>query len=219
MRNHYIYSFANRRAMKRKYEAEKFPEISELIQSGRYTTKPPSDTAKYTQKVTWSTMRLIYDESDQILPDFFFCSKCAKIYNLKLCNSGKTLKRHVEKCSLREQITDFFVSEFRQESKKIKLIDKQLVKDAAMEFIIRDARPISAINGDAMLAFISKMTYIGATYGHLTPEAIEKSKLLPSRHTVIHPFDIYLRKTQWFQHEYYYHYLCISVYETHRKKR
>lgn len=171
--------------MKRKYEEEKFPDVLELIRSGRYTTKPPTDTAKYTQKVTWSLMHLIYDESNEILPDFFYCSNCAKIYNLKLCNTGKTLKRHVEKCSVRERITNFFIPEFRQERKKIKLADKSLVKDAAMEFIIRDARPISSINGDGMLAFISKMTYIGATYGHLTPEAINESKLLPSRYTVI----------------------------------
>lgn len=169
--------------MKRKYESEKFPDIIELIQSGRYTTKPPSDTAKYTQTLTWSLMHLIYDESDDILPDFFFCSKCAKIYNLKLCNNGKTLKRHVEKCSIQEKITDFFVPEFGPKSKKIKLADKQLVKDAAMELIIRDARPLSTVNGSGMLAFASKMTYIGATYGHLTPESIDK--LLPSRQTVI----------------------------------
>lgn len=171
--------------MKRKYEEEKFPDILEHIKSGRYSVKAPCDTAKYTQKVTWSLMRLIYDETDEILPDYFFCSKCAKIYNLKLCNTGKTLKRHVEKCTLREQITDHFVPELRQPTtKKIKLLDKQLVKDAAMKFIIRDMRPISAIEGDGLRTLISKCTYIGAKYGHLTPEAIENTKLLPSRQTV-----------------------------------
>lgn len=171
--------------MKRRYEEEKFPEISEQIKCGRYEVKAPTDTAKYTQKVTWGLMRLIYDESGEVLPDHYFCSKCAKIYNLKLCNNGKTLKRHAEKCSSREQITDFFVSELAQpQTKKIKLEDRELVKDAAMEYIIRDMRPISSINGDGMRNFISRITYIGAKYGHLTPDAVEKTKLLPSRQTV-----------------------------------
>lgn len=170
---------------KRKYEDQKFPEISEQIQTGHYTAVAPTDTGKYKQKVTWSLMRLIYDDTETVLPDFYFCSKCGKIYNLKLCDNGKTLKRHVEKCSLREQITDFFAPEMiKPQCKKIKLADKSMIKDAAVEYIVRDMRPISSISGDGIRALLSKMTYIGAKYGHMTPEAIEKTHLLPSRQTV-----------------------------------
>lgn len=171
--------------MKRKYEEEKFPEILEHIQSGRYSVKPPTDP-KCTQKITWDIMRFIYDDSEKVLPDFFFCSRCAKIFNLKLCDNGKTLKRHAEKCAMREKITEFFVPEMTQpQNKKIKLVDKQLMKDAAMEFLIRDTRPISSISGEGLCTLISKATYIGAKYGHLTTDAIEKTNLLPSRQTVI----------------------------------
>lgn len=175
---------------KRKYEDQSFPDIQENIKSGRYTVRPPSDTAKYSQTLTWSLMRLIYDEANALLQDFFFCSKCSKVYNLKLASTGKTLKRHVEKCSLREQITDFFVPEMTQpQRKKIKLEDKELVKDAAMDYIIKDLRPISSIQGEGMRMLISKMTYIGSKYGHITPEMIDETKLLPSRQTVIIIFD------------------------------
>lgn len=178
---------------KRRYDEQSFPEIQENIKCGRYTVKAPTDTAKYSQSVTWSLMRLIFDESGTIMQDFFFCSKCAKIYNLKLASTGKTLKRHVEKCSIREQITDFFVPEMTQpQRKKIKLADKELVKEAAMDYIIKDLRPISSINGDGMALLISKMTYIGSKYGHFTPEMIHETKLLPSRQTVrLFSFDLH----------------------------
>lgn len=170
---------------KRKYEEQCFPEIQESIKAGRYTVRAPTDTAKYSQNLTWSLMRFIYDESNTLLQDFFFCSKCSKIYNLKLASTGKTLKRHVEKCSLREQITDFFVPEMTQpERKKIKLEDKELVKSAVLDYIIKDLRPISSIQGAGMQMLISKMTYIGKKYGHFTPEMIDQTKLLPSRQTV-----------------------------------
>lgn len=207
---------------KRKFEQQKFPEILEKIQSGCYTVKAPADTAKYTQRVTWSLMRQIYDESNELLLDFFFCSNCAKIYNLKLCNNGKTLKRHVEKCSVREQITDFFVPEMtQQQSKKIKIADKHLVKDAAMEFIIKDLRPVSSINGAGMLTFVSKITYIGAKYGHLTPEAIENAKLLPSRFTVIFFLRLFAQKKSNLQvsDNIAVLLLSISVDKTHREER
>lgn len=172
---------------KRNYEEQKFPEILEHIRTGRYTTLAPSDTGKYKQKITWSLMHLIYDDTETVLPDFYFCSKCGKIYNLKLCDNGKTLKRHVEKCSLREQITDFFAPEMvKLQSKKIKLADKNMVRDAVVEYIVKDMRPVSSVSGDGIRVFLSSMTYIGAKYGYLTPEAIEKTHLLPSRQTVIY---------------------------------
>lgn len=129
-------------------------------------------------------MRLIYDENDKLLQDYYYCSKCAKIYCLKLSDNSKTLKRHAEKCIITEQITDHFVPEMVQPRKKIKIADEKLVKDAAMEFIIRDLRPISSNNGDGMRAFCTRMTYVGAKYGFLAPEAIEELKLLPSRQTI-----------------------------------
>lgn len=169
---------------KRKFHDQFFPEILEQIKSGHYKVKEPTDKTRYSAKVTWSLMRLIYDENDELLQDYYYCSKCAKIYCLKLSDNSKTLKRHAEKCNATEQITDHFVPEMVQPRKKIKISDKKLVKDAAMEFIIRDLRPISSINGDGMRELLSRMTYLGAKYGYLTPEAIDELKLLPSRQTV-----------------------------------
>lgn len=68
--------------------------------------------------------------------------------------------------------------------KKIKLEDKELVKGAVLDYIIKDLRPISSIQGAGMQLLISKMTYIGKKYGYFTPEMIDQTKLLPSRQTV-----------------------------------
>lgn len=174
---------------KRKFEDQDFPELLEHIRSGSYSVKAPTDTAKFSQKPTWELFRFIYDDSNELMRDFFYCSRCEKILNLKLANNGKTLKRHAEKCALREKITDHFVPEMQPQRKKIKLADKAIVKDAALDLIIRDLRPIQSINCEGMKDFVSKLTFIGAKYGHLTPDAIEKSKLLPSRQTVICSFD------------------------------
>lgn len=201
---------------KRKFQDQVFPDVLEKIKSGRYTVKAPTDTSKYSSKLTWGLMRLIFDDNNELLQDYYYCSKCTKIYNLKLSDNSKTLKRHAEKCNIMEQITDHFMPEMVQARKKIKLADKKLVKDAAMEYIIRDLRPISSINGDGLREFASRMTYIGVKYGYLTSEAIDEVKLLPSRQTVI---DIFYLISEFF-------YLIqkineidlsISVYEPYRK--
>lgn len=200
---------------KRKFQDQVFPEVLEQINSGKYTVKAPTDTNKYSSNVTWNLMRLIYDDMNQLLQDHYYCSKCKKIYNLKLSDNSKTLKRHAEKCNLTEQITDHFVAEMVQARKKIKLADKKLVKNAAMEFIIRDLRPISSISGDGLREFVSRMTYIGAKYGYLTAEAISEVKLLPSRQTVIIILKISVlesRKDTDIG-------LSIPVYDPHRKER
>lgn len=200
---------------KRKFQDQVFPEILERIKSGTYTVKAPMDKSKYSSNVTWNLMRLIYDDNNELLQDHFYCSKCTKIYNLKLSDNSKTLKRHSEKCNITEQITDHFVAEMVQARKKIKIEDKNIVRNAAMEFIIRDLRPISTINGDGLREFVSRMTYIGAKYGHLTPEAISEVKLLPSRQTVIMILKLFVLES-WNVSKIA---LLIPVYDAYRKER
>lgn len=172
--------------MKRKHGSEKFPEIESKIRSGEYTCRLPADTKKH-KATTWKTMRYVYDECEQIIPDFYFCSKCQMIFNLILRDSGKCLKLHVDNnCYGREAGIDaFFAPEYQPVKKrKIAVDDKMSVRDAAIAFVVQDMRPINSLNGEGMTSLLSKMTFIGAKYGALTEEAIAELKIIPSRQTV-----------------------------------
>lgn len=173
--------------MKRKHGVDKFPEIEAKIRSGEYTLREPLDKKKHTCRITWVKMRYIYDESEQILPDFFCCSSCLSLFNLKLRDSGQVLKRHVQsKCpGDAAGIGAFFVPEYQQSKKRKMLIeDKLQIRDAAISFIVKDMRPIRSLDGEGMGTLLSKMTYIGAKYGYLSEEAISEVKLIPSASTV-----------------------------------
>lgn len=144
--------------MKRKHGLDEFPEILEKIQSGEYTVREPTDRKKYTSEITWTAMRLIFDENNTQVQDFFYCSKCHKIFNLSLRNSGQSLKRHVEKtCQpiAANGIEYFFAREFiPSKKKKITHEDKQMVRLAALDYIIGDMRTISSLNGDGMTSLL-----------------------------------------------------------------
>lgn len=171
---------------KRKHGFDKFPEIEAKIRTGEFTCRLPPDSKKHTA-TTWKTMRYIYDECEQIVPDYYFCTKCHIIFNLTLRDSGKCLKSHVDKnCNGRAAGIDaFFVPEYQPSKKrKITADDKVSVRDAAVAYVIKDMRPISSLGGDGIMTLMSKMTFIGAKYGALTEKAIAEIKLVPSRQTV-----------------------------------
>lgn len=167
---------------------DEFPEILAKIQSGEYTVRVPTDKKKYSSELTWSAMRLIFDETNIQVQDFFYCSKCHKIFNLNLRNSGQSLKRHVEKTCrpiAPGGIEEYFEREFQPtKKKKITIDDKIMIRDAAVTYIVSDMRPISSLNGDGMAQLLSKMTSIGSRYGHITENMMSEMKLVPSRQTV-----------------------------------
>lgn len=174
--------------MKRKHSGDNFPDVLNKIRSGEYKTRAPTDKKKYTSEITWSAMRLIFDEEDNEVQNFFYCSKCEQIFNLILRNSGQCLKRHVEKTCISTvagPLDEFFVREFQPaKNKKISREDKTMIRSAAVGYIIKDMRPISSFNGDGMASLLSAVTYIGNKYGHIPEKAMEMTKLIPSRHTV-----------------------------------
>lgn len=173
---------------KRRHGIDKYPEVEAKILSGEYTLREATNRKKNTCEITWKQIQYIFDEHEVELKDFFICSKCSTIFNLCLRNSGQVLKRHVmEKCcgSNENNINNYFVPEYQEAKKrKLKHDDKLKVRDAAVGFVIRDMRPISAVNGCGLTALLSIMTMIGAKYGHLSDAMIESMRLVPSRQTV-----------------------------------
>lgn len=173
--------------VKRRHGLEKFPDIEVKLRTGEYSLREPADKKKHSCEVTWKQMRYIYDEFEQPISDMFCCSKCKTIFNLKLRDSGKVLKTHVEnKCpGDTGRISGFFVPEYEPTKKrKINVSDRLLVRDAAIGYVIEDMRPINSLSGRGMTKLLSNLTYVGAKYGHFTEEALMSLKLVPSRQTV-----------------------------------
>lgn len=174
--------------MKRKHGIDKFPHIIEAIQKGQYSVREPEDKKKYTQTITWNLFRFIFDENDVQIPGHYYCVQCQTIYTLDLGRSGQVLKRHAEKCVVSPDsstINKFFVPELHAMKRlKITKEDRGIIRDAAIKFIVKDMRPISSINGAGMSTLLSRMTFIGAKYGHISEEAMPQTKLIPSRQTV-----------------------------------
>lgn len=172
---------------KKRHGAAKYPEIEEKLRSGEYTLREATGR-KNTCRITWSQIRYIQDEQGNEINNFFCCGKCSFIFNLELRNSGRVLKRHVQsQCRGQPEntISNYFSAEYQEAKKrKIKPIDKVAVRGASVGFVIRDMRPISAINGEGLMQLMATMTSIGAKYGELSISALDSLKLVPSRQTV-----------------------------------
>lgn len=175
--------------MKRKHATARYPEIEEKIRTGVYSFRAPTDLKKFSCQTTWTAMRFIYDECDQIVPDTFICEKCGKIYRLKVRDSGQTLKRHVkDQCPGEVGINNHFFKKYAPEHlnkrRKICAVDRMIVRDAAVGLVVNDLRPIGSVNGDGMMTLLSKMTFVGAKYGYIDEASLHDMKLVPSRQTV-----------------------------------
>lgn len=180
----------NKRSSTRKYDQQSFPDILDAIKNGKYNVKKPTGP-KYKQKDTWEKWRLIFDEAEEVIKDFFYCIRCSSIYNLKLANSGRCLRTHAIECvgpsDEENHINDHFSLVFQPtKKKKISQPDKLAVKEAAIEFIVKDMRPIRAVKGDGLHRLLSNFTAIGAKYGAMSVKDLVESKLVPSQSTVRH---------------------------------
>lgn len=176
--------------MKRKHSTARYPEIEEKFGTGEYSFRAPTDLKKYSCKTTWTTMRFVYDECSQIVPDTFICEKCSKIFRLKLRDCGQTLKRHVQdQCPGEVGINNHFIKKYPPDKRrKISAEDRLIVRDAAVGLVVNDLRPICSVNGDGMMTLLSKMTFVGARYGYLDEARLLEMKLVPSRQTVSFSF-------------------------------
>lgn len=180
-----------KRCSTRKYDQQTFPEILEAIKSGKYTVKKP-DGPRFKQTITWAKWRMIYDETDQILKNYYYCISCSAIYNVNITNSGKCLKTHAIECVPTENDDDRIDAHFSpifnpNKKRKISIDHRNLVTQAAINFVVSDMRPISSMNGDGLTSLLSKMTCIGARYGEMSEIDLKTCGLLPSRQKVSKP--------------------------------
>lgn len=174
--------------MKRKHSTARYPEIEEKFRTGEYSFRAPTDLKKNSCKTTWTSMRLVYDECEQLVPDTFICEKCGKIFRLKVRDCGQTLKRHVQsQCPGEIGVNNFFKkypAEHLNKRQKISVEDRLAVRKAAVGLVVNDMRPICSVNGDGMLTLMSKFTFVGAKYGYIDEAKLLELKLIPSRQTV-----------------------------------
>lgn len=179
-----------KRATNRKYESQKFPEILSAIKSGKYSVKKPKGS-KFKRAETWEKWRLIYNEADELLKDYYYCDSCSVIYNLDVSKSGKCLKVHAMECRSEKvaRIDEHFSKVFNPvKKKKISNESRNEVTQAVINFVVKDMRPISSIEGDGLNNLLSTMTSIGARYGEMGESEMNVSGILPSRQKVISKF-------------------------------
>lgn len=160
----------------------------DAIKSGKYSVQKPIGP-KYRQQGTWEKWRLILDEAEDVIKDFFYCVSCSSIYNLKLANSVRCLKVHALECigpaNVENHIDDHFSPEYHPTKKrKVLKCDKLSVKEAAVDFVVSDLRPICSINGAGLNKLLSTMTFMGSKYGAMSVKDLAQMRLVPSRQTV-----------------------------------
>lgn len=149
------------------------------------------DSRKYKQTDTWAKWRMIFDEADHLMKDYYYCSCCSAIYNVNITNSGKCLKIHAMECvpiaKENDRIDTHFSSTYHPNKKrKILIEDRKSITQAAINFVVNDLRPICSVEGDGLNNLLSKMTFIGVKYGAMSVKDLEASRLIPSRQTVSH---------------------------------
>lgn len=178
----------SKRTMKRKYDMQSFPDMLAAIAENKYTIVKPVGP-KFKSEVTGEKWRQIFDETDAVIKNFYFCVGCSAIYNIDIANSGRCLKKHAIECvgpnEVENRIDDHFARVY-QPSKRRKIApeDRNAVKEAAIKYIVRDMRPIVSINGTGLTSLLATMTQIGSVYGAMSEKDLETNRLIPTPQTV-----------------------------------
>lgn len=121
-----------------------------------------------------------------MIENFVFCSVCKKIFCYSSRDGTTRIVRHKkehEENSNDNANNNSIRSHFVRTNKRIfSENDKNDVKKAATEFVVRDTRPFHALKGDGLIQLLVMFSVIGAKYGKLSDE--EVIDILPSPTTV-----------------------------------
>lgn len=160
--------------------------IKEKIKDGIFNLR--ANDTKNATGAHWSTIRVVFDDEGNRVPNIFACSmaNCYEVIKSNLSKDGTgKLKRHYLRCNLSERIgiDSFFDKEYRAPpAKKFKLHHKAAVSEAAAAYLVNDMRPMDSLGKPGMIQWITFLSTIFAHYGSMTATDVER--LLPSRITV-----------------------------------
>lgn len=141
----------------------------------------PALTSSAWQKFYVLTLK----ETGKPVNNWVQCIQCSKF----LKYNGRTtsnLNNHTCSEKNKKQITinSFanFASTTHQGSIKFTEFDKQVIRDGAEKFIVKDLRPFFALEGDGLRSFLRAAIQIGKRYPCITENDIDR--LIPSRRTM-----------------------------------
>lgn len=152
----------------------------DLLMKKRTNYKQRRSGAAITSDV-WEKIHILsLRTTDKIINDWVQCSQCLQF----LKYNGRTttgLKRH--NCSNKNKNSSTMDS-FLTSSSTFRFTesDKQIIRDGAEKFIVRDLRPYFALEGEGLRSFLRAAIQIGKRYPTITEEGIDK--LIPSRRTM-----------------------------------
>lgn len=153
----------------------------------------PNDSAISRRKSSsaWDSFHLIYDISNEnsMVIDFVMCIKCKEFVPYRGPTTTQLL-RH--KCSPNHRSIGSFLT------KKLKFSESDInnVRDAAMQFIVKDIRPFYALEGDGLRELCKALIIVGQKYTRMSDADIEN--LIPHRKVIKKRVDekaIYVQKT------------------------
>lgn len=154
--------------------------LTEQIKIEHFTTKKK---AKF-RSDAWQFFFEIFDDKKKLVDNFVICSLCSKIfcYNSKegttrLCRHKK---EHDDQKNDTKNTLDSYVES--KSKKNFNASDRNNVKKAATEFVVRDARPFNALNGDGLVSLLIMFSMLGEKYGKLSVDDVKD--VLPSVNTV-----------------------------------
>lgn len=121
--------------------------------------------------MVWKVLHLLIDDKNEVIQQFFFCTKCESIlYSPRTSGCTTQLLRHP--CIEPVQNSDM----------KITPADNEQLKIAAAKFICLDLRPFYAIECPGLRELICTGFELGKKYPTMTKEDFLNN--LPSRYTV-----------------------------------
>lgn len=166
------------------------PKIREMVKSGKYTLKvrlreKVSENSRVSR--AWNTFYNVVDDNGIVLEDFVCCIYCKKTYIYVTSSGTKKFLNHQDACLRSLLSAKLNADESNKNSTENRYLndlnaaDKLLMTAACSDLIIRDLRPLNALNGEGLNALLKTYAYICLKYNGLQNEP---NSYLPSTDTV-----------------------------------
>lgn len=160
-------------------------ELQKKLRENTYSMKCRTPTTRKRFKSSiWDKFENIIDENQKEISGFVVCKYCKIVHKYDSAKLGtRHLLRHncVESCNAGYRLET--LDEFVEKPEKVRLIsefDKKSVKHGCLRFVVKDTRPMYAVEGEGLANLLSTFTSIGQKYGKLSPDEVSKLVMHPT---------------------------------------
>lgn len=150
-------------------------EIKRKINQGIYLTEAKDDS----KNALWSVFHRIYriEENDKCHLPYVSCVKCSSVLSYDSAKGGTShLRRHADHCTSTQgnpSISNFF------KTSGVPKAAKETITDKCVDFICRDIRPFTIVEGQGFIELAQALINVGVRYGQVKAEDV-----LPHRTTI-----------------------------------